>query len=491
MILGVSPERNVISTKAFTGTENKLTNKLLSKLKIRIDVEVFIHPQGRVLIFHIPSRNEGQLVKSTGSYHYPMRAGESLIEMDQGTLKRILSETEPDFSSQIIPDTNIFDFLDETSIEDFKQLWVRKSQRRDFLNIPIEQMLRDLGLVSDKGITFASLILMGKKQKIDQFLPDAEIIFEWRQSSKNVHYDFRQSWRAPFVLINDEIWKTIDSRNLQIPFQVGLFQFTIFAFDEKSVREAILNAVTHRDYTIKGRSVFVKASPEEFFIESPGGFLPGITPENIIYNSRWRSRLLAETLEKIGLVERSGQGIDDIFSKTIRDGKGLPDFFDTDEFSVRLKIPAQVKDKRFILFLEKISKEKQIIFSFNDIFALEKIRENKDIVNFEQKKRLLELGVIEKVGKGRGIKYILSHNYYALSGKPGVHTRLSGITREQKKMLILNHLKKNKKGYRHQFLDVFPDMKPTDVSNLLRELKIRGKIEHMGNGKTGYWKLVE
>jgi ATP-dependent DNA helicase RecG len=63
------------------------------KLKIRVDVEELMHPRGRVLIFHVPPHPAGQPIKSTGNYHYyPMRAGESLIEMDNMTLKQILNE---------------------------------------------------------------------------------------------------------------------------------------------------------------------------------------------------------------------------------------------------------------------------------------------------------------------------------------------------------------------------------------------------------------
>ncbi len=51
----------------------------------------------------------------------------------------------------------------------------------------------------------------------------------------------------------------------------------------ETIREAMLNAVAHRDYTINSQSIFIKASPEAFEIESPGGFLPGITPDNVLY----------------------------------------------------------------------------------------------------------------------------------------------------------------------------------------------------------------
>jgi len=466
---------------------NKLSHELLQKLRIRIDVEELIHPEGRILIFHIPPRPKGQPIKSTGNYNYPMKVGESLVEMDNATLKRILNETDVDFSSQIVTDLSLAD-LDEQAINNFKQLWAKKTQRNDYLSYPNEKTLRAIGLLSEKGLNYASLILFGRKEKIDEMFPGSEIIFEWRQNAKKIPYDYRKNWREPFFKIYNDVWETINARNIRFPFQEGLFQREIYAFSEKPVREAMLNAVAHRDYTIHNRSIFMKASPEEFLIESPGGFPYGITIENILRETYWRNRCIAETLEKSGLVERSGQGMDDIFESTIKEGKGLPDLSGSNDFSVRLKIPAQVKDKNFILFIEKITREKQTTLSFDEIYKLEKIREHQPVTEIEYKRKFLDIGIIERVGKTRGAKYILSHKYYTHAGKIGEHTRIAGLEREQKKTLILNHLKKNK-GYLHDLCTAFPELKPMDISNLLQELKNDNKIEHIGSARTGYWKL--
>ena len=81
---------------------------------------------------------------------------------------------------------------------------------------------------------------IGKKEKIDQFLPGNEIIFEWRHDAGKTAHDFRKNWREPFFKIYDEIWETINARNIRIPFQEGLFQREIYAFSDKPVREALL-----------------------------------------------------------------------------------------------------------------------------------------------------------------------------------------------------------------------------------------------------------
>ena len=318
-------------------------------------------------------------------------------------------------------------------------------------------------------------------------MPGAEIIFEWRQDSKKIGFDFRTSWRDSFINIYDQIWAAINARNIQIPLQQGFVQRTIWAFDEKSIREALLNAVTHRDYSYSNRSIFIKASPEAFYIESPGGFVPPVTIENILTKSVWRNRKLAETLEKAGLVERSGQGMDDIYEITIRDGKGSPDLSGSDPTTVKLTIPAQIEDPKFIVFLEKVAEEKSLTFTVQEVYELENVRRLQIISDTIHKEKFLKQGIIENLGRGRGSKYILSHSYYQHEGRPGLHSRLIGTSREEKKILILNHLKRNPKGYMKDFKDIFPELKAKDITNILQELKSAGKIKFSGESSAGWW----
>ena len=489
LILGVDNNREVVGTRAFQGTENKLSHELFTKIKIRVDVEEFSYADQRVLIFHVPGRLRGQRVKSTGKYLYPMRMGDSLVEMDDQKTRQILNETQPDTTASVITGLSMDD-LDKQAIDMFRQKWAEKAVRNEYRFFDDEKVLKNTGLIDSNGITLAGLILVGTHEALRKHLPDAEIIFEWRQTHSQTHYDFRKNWRASLVSIDDEIWNTINARNLRIPFQEGFFQREIWAFDEKSIREAVHNAVMHRDYSIRGRSVFIKASPQEFIIESPGGFFPPVNLNNFLFEKSWRNRLLAESFDKIGFAERSSQGLDDIFEKAIRDGKGLPDLSQSDSYTVRLSIPAQVKDKDFILYLERIGNERQIHLSFEEIYELEKIRENKKIENVEFKRKFLQMGIVERVGQTRGAKYILSHKYYVHKGKSGVYTRLRGLSREHKKELILEHLKKNKKGFAKEFKDAFDELNASDVSNLLRELKQEGKVIHEGSKKSGYWRLA-
>ena len=261
LVLGVDDNAKIVGTEAFQGTFNKLSNKLWQSLRIRVDVEEIQHPQGRVLIFHIPSRPRGKAIQSTGSYKYPWRLGESLGEMPDEEHRKIWREDNPDFSAKIVAGLKIED-LDEEAINKLKRLCYEKSKIKNYQTNSMPQFLVDLGLKTEKGFNHACLILLGKKEALAEYLSNAEIILEWRQVPGKTHHDFRKEWREPFIKIIDEIWDELDKRNSRTPYQEGFVQRDIFAFGKNSIREAVLNAIAHRDYTMRGDVVFITASPE-------------------------------------------------------------------------------------------------------------------------------------------------------------------------------------------------------------------------------------
>ncbi len=486
LILGVDDNRQIVGSHAFQGSVGNLPQELFQLINHNVQIEELDHPRGRVVIFHIPGRRIGNPVVFKG--HYLMRRGSSLVEMDQQTLRSVLNEVEPDFSSQFVSGLKLED-LDNQAVDALRSRWATKANRPDFNEIPPHQVLQDLELINGDDVTYAALILVGSSKAIGRYLADSEIIFEWRTHKEQIHHDARKTWRGPYTLVAEEILPEIGNRNKRFPFQEGFFQRDIFAFDEKSVREAVNNACAHRDYRLKGPSVFIKLSYEEFFIESPGGFPPGVSPSNILDVTVPRNRLLAEVMNKVGFVERSGQGLNDIFKRSIRDGKDVPQIWEADHYWVRLKIPAQVQDVEFVKFLEQVTAEKQILFSLPELIELESIRRAGRTQGPVTNKRLLDLGLVEKINDGRASRYILSHRYYAASARTGEYTRLAGLSREQQKQLILNHLIKNGIAATSDIVGAFTDLKPKDVSNLLQELRRDGLIVYEGKIKSGRWRL--
>lgn len=488
IVLGVTNDhpRRVVGSDAFDNLERTKAG-LIERLHLRIHVEALQHPDGRVLIFEVPSRPIGMPVHYRGAYW--MRGGEALLPMTPDQIKRILDEAGLDFSAEICPNATISD-LDPSAIERLRMMWRRKSGNEAINRLSAEQILRDTELLVDHGVTYAALILLGTQRALSKYLPQAEVIFEYRSSDASIPYQQRKEYRRAFFLFDEDLWGTINLRNDIQHYQEGLFVWDIPTFNEIVVREAVLNAISHRDYRLAG-SVFVKQFPRKLEIVSPGGFPPGITSENILWRQLPRNRRIAEVLSKCGLVERSGQGADRMFEVSIKESKPRPDFAGTDAFQVSIALYGEVQDLRFLKFLEQVGQETLATFTTKDLLILDYVHRDKFIPE-ELKDRLAFLrdrGVIEVSGRGRGTRYILSRQLYAFIGKKGAYTRKRGLDRETNKALLLKHLDDYKgDGSRLQDLaQVLPHLTHNQVQKLLAELKKQGKIRCNGKTNAARW----
>lgn len=354
----------------------------------------------------------------------------------------------------------------------------------------VERLLTDAELIVEGKITYAALILLGKHEALGRYLGQAEIVFEYRSSDAPGPAADRREFRRGFLPVLDEVWSLVTLRNDLQPFQQGLFVWNVPTFNERAVREAVLNAVSHRDYR-SGGSVFVRQYPRRIEIVSPGGFPPGITPDNILWQQNPRNRRIAEVLSKCGLVERAGQGFDLIYRECIRHGKPLPDFSHTSDHSVWVTLHGEIQDPEFLRFLEEIGSERQASFSTEDFLVVDLIHREQPVSELLKHRipHLLEQGVIERVGRGRGVRYLLSRRFYRHLGKAGVYTRKRGLDRETNKELLFKHIcdsgTEGCKG--SDFRQVLPHLSRGSIYRLLAELKREGKVRVEGMTKAGRW----
>ncbi len=486
LILGVDNNfpHKVVGTNAFQNPLS-LKKELLDSLKLRIDIEEIIYEGKRVLVFEIPSRPIGVPLQYKGASY--MRVGESLEPMTPEQLRKIFDEAQPDFSAEVCNAATLSD-LSDIAIDEFKVLWSKKSNNSQILQFSAEQLLSDAELLIDGKLNYAALILLGKKESLGRLLPNAEIVFEYRSSESSIKTQQRTDYRLGFLAIYNKLWEQINLRNDVEHIQEGLFIRDIPNFNEEVIREALLNAVCHRNYTMQN-SIFIRQYPKLLEIESPGGFPAGITAENIIYKQYPRNRRIAEVFQKCGLVERSGQGVDKMFRLAIEESKPRPDYSMSDAFAVVLKIRGEIQDVQFLKFLEKISSERKIEWTTQDLILLDDIRVGKSPSPEYQKSisRMADQGIIEKFGRGRGVKFILSKRFYSFLGEKGTYTRKRGLDREEKKALILKHIKNHKKGTIKEFEQVIPSLNRNQIHKLLKYLKKEDKIEFVGSKKAGYW----
>lgn len=487
-ILGVTDRRprRIVGTTAFA-EPGRTEAGLHERLAHRIPVEELDTAEGRVLVVHVPARLPGTAWQIDG--RYLKRAGDELAALADGELRTMFAETGPDFSAESCPGASMSD-LSPQAIGAFRERWATKARDERKAQWTDEQTLANAELLADGRITYAALILFGTHAALGRWLAQAELVFEYRSAEASGPAADREEFREGFFLWHDAIWNKINLRNDRQSYQDGLFRIELPTFDEVSVREALLNAVAHRDYHLGG-SVFVRQYSQRLEAVSPGGLPPGITPENILDQQNPRNRRLAEALAKCGLIERSGQGMNLIFESAIRQGKALPSFAGTSAHEVRLTLYGTVTSPAFVRFIERLGDEKLKSFSTYDFLALDYLRREQALPNHLKAclPDLVAAGAVESIGRGRSTRYILSRGLYAALGSKGVYTRKKGLDRGTNKALLLKHIQDNAStgAQMEEFRQVLPALARSQIQVLLRELRKEQAVHSVGVTKGARW----
>ena len=488
IVLGVTDTRprQVVGTRAFA-EPGRTEAGLFEQLGQRIGVAEHFHDGKRVLLVRVPPRLPGTACQYKGSFW--MRAGDALVAMSDDQLRRIHGETGPDFSAELCSGARLDD-LDPVAIDLLRRLWQRKSPDQEIMTRPPERLLADAELLVGGSLNFAALILLGSREAVGRHLGQAEVLFEYRSNEVPGPAADRREFRLGFLPVLDEIWQAVNLRTDLQHFQQGLVVWDVPTFDERAVREAVLNAVSHRDYR-HGGSVFVRQYPRRIEIVSPGGFPAGINQDNLLWEQNPRNRRIAEVLARCGLVERAGQGFDLIYRECIRQSKPLPDFSRTSEHSVWVTLHGEIQDPEFLRFLEEIGRERQASFTTEDFLVIDLVHREQPVPATLTARLpvLREQGVIERLGRGRGTRHFLSRRFYRFLGKGGAYTRRRGLDRETNKALLLRHVENSASAGASlgELQEVLPGLSRDQVQTLLRELKSDGRVEVRGATKAARW----
>lgn len=488
VILGVTDERprRIVGTAAFAEPGNTEFN-LHAQLSHRIPVEELQCLEGRVLVVHVPPRLPGTAWQLGGRYF--KRAGDALVGMGDAELRAVFAETGPDFSAETCPGAMLADLSPE-AIALFRERWAKKSGDARKAKWTDVETLANAELLVDGQITYAALILLGTHAALGRHLAQAELVFEYRSSEASGPAADRTEYRAGFMVWQDALWAQINLRNDRQSYQDDFFRMDVPTFDEKTVREATLNAVAHRDYRLGG-SIFVRQFRQRLEVVSPGGLPTGITPENILDEQNPRNRRLAEALGKCGLIDRSGQGLNMMVERAVLQSKPLPSFAGTAAHQVRLTLEGGVRNPAFVRFMERLDADAVRNFSTRDYLALECLQHEKTLPPAlkDRLPGLVAAGAVETVGRGQGVKHLLSRGFHAALGEKGVYTRKKGLDRNTNKALLLQHIEDNKHSgsKMDELQQVLPALSRSQIQVLLRELRKDGAVHSIGRTNGARW----
>lgn len=338
------------------------------------------------------------------------------------------AESEPvanqDFTAVTPPDSSLAD-LDPAEVSRLRLL----GRRLDAANLPDLDFLRELGLIKPSAgalrPTVAGILLCGTQAALRAHVPQAEVCYYHHQNN-DVEFEFREDLLKPIPALLNRIAELIQARNHFTPVQVGLFRIEVWEQDEAVYREALLNALIHRDYTLRD-VVHVHHFPDRLEIMNPGGLTGGITPGNILrHQPKRRNPLLAEVLARLGLVEQAGVGVDKMFSLMLRHGKEPPEFLAYPD-AVTVTLHSLGFNADFVRFIAQKQEEMQTL-SLDMLIVLSVLVREGEVTRAKLSRalqlpedrtpRLLrnmeEYQLVKRAGVGRGIAYTLPNDIQAV-----------------------------------------------------------------------------
>ena len=284
---------------------------------------------------------------------------------------------------------------------------------------------------------------------------------------------------------------------------MGLYRISIPDFDKRAFREALVNAFCHRDYSRLGR-VRLQINDEGMTISNPGGFIEGINADNLLdAEPHGRNPVLADAMKRIGLAERTGRGIDRIYEGSLLYGRLLPDYSQSTDSSVRLFIPRGLPDKAFVAMISE--EQKRVghslpIYSLLILNVLKQLHqatlhEISQVLKREESRlkvvleTLVEFGLVEALGNGRGRNYMLSSKAYG-ADNAAAYVRQKGIDEIRYPELVLELARKQEEIRRADVVTLLHTSAPK-AYRLLRCLQEEGKLALHGKGAGAYYTMRE
>lgn len=373
------------------------------------------------------------------------------------------------------------------------------------LELSDQELDRALGFVRERNgewfPTITGLLLIGNEEYIRQYVPSHEVLFQVLDGVNVLANP--PAMHASLLQVFEKVDLLFQSRIVEQEMQIGMFRVPIPNYEKDAFREGFVNALVHRDYFRVG-AVQVQLQNNTLSIFSPGGFLEGIHPDNILTIAPTpRNMLLAEATKRIGLAERTGRGIDKIYTAMLRSGHAIPDYSGSTNTSVVLRLNSSELDEAYIKMIITEEERLQRTMPVDALIALSvlKTERHATMVLLSSKIQkstsdtkaiiewLIELGMVEGVGNGSARRYMLSSKVYSATNNKAGYTRQRGWDTLQEKELIIAHLKRYKKISREGIVELCR-CTPNHASWLLRQLVSEGVIVLKGSGRNAHYEKL-
>jgi ATP-dependent DNA helicase RecG len=302
---------------------------------------------------------------------------------------------------------------------------------KDLADEDILRALRFADVAGSQGqsLTVGAVLMFGTVQAIQRFIPTAEVGFQvlTQAGTSLVQNDIAY---VSLLQAMDDFGLRFQMVNRSQEMLVGMRRIDLPEVAEPVFREALANALVHRDYSIGGATL-VQVSEKGLRVRSPGGFLPDVSISNLVEETKPRSPALADAFKRAGYVERTGRGVPRMYIDQISNGRPTPDYSQTTAEEVSVFFGFGKADQEMYLFLREWEAQGRSPLDARDLQMMRAIRDLVDPDTEELSERvqlssdrvrliagdLAREGCIAVRGRGRGRNYVLAPLFDDLVGR--------------------------------------------------------------------------
>lgn len=400
-----------------------------------------------------------------------------------------------DFSAKPLKDATLDD-LDPNERVRLRGIIKMRKGDKSLIDLTDEELDKALQLVKEvDGMlypTITGILLIGKEDRLQTLVPTSRVNF---QVLEGTQVRINEQISKPLLSTIEIIENYMKAWNPEREMEYGLFRIPIPEFSEGAFREALVNALCHRDYSIL-QGVRIAIEDEGMSVSSPGGFIEGVNLNNLLtVEPHGRNQALADALKRIGLAERTGRGIDRIFEGSIVYGRPLPDYSESTSSCVKLFIQRAKPDLAFTKMIANEENRMGRMLPINSLLILSALQMQKRVtikelvehINVSEQRvkanveQLIEVGLIEAKGSGMARNYILGAKVYKEQNNSIAYVRQSGIDELRYNELIMNLVRQQGFITRNNVSELL-NINDSQSYRLLKKLSDNEELKLVGRG---------
>lgn len=400
--IGKDDNGDIVGLEDYKKLMDDIPNKIRNAMGIT--VEVNLHEEAGKYFIEIITHPYSVPISLRGRYYY--RSGSTKQELIGASLNEFLLKKSGKTWDDVIEPRATFDDIDETAVAKFLVMAKEKGRLPEVEGLSTEQLFDKLRLTESGQLKRAALVLFGKDPS--KFYPSINVrIGRFRDELDLV---FQESEEDNIINLYQTVLNQINHKFIvkNITFE-GMHRIETPEYPREAMREAILNALVHRNYM--GAHTQIRVYDDKITFWNEGGLQSPLTIESLKrpHSSRPRNVLIADVCFKGGLIDAWGRGTIKIIEACKQAGLPEPEIIERDGGLL------------VTLFKNSITTEQLVKLGLNErqLKAVEYVKVKGKITNKEYQEinlvakptatrdlsELVEYGIFKNTGKGAGSYY--------------------------------------------------------------------------------------